>query len=114
MPDLARLVEAVGAFRLRGSAMERAQRRMVELLTSGAPIPEREADAYIAQTRRYFNGFEHEARTHLEDLDRRLAHVSQLQFNLTAERAVAVRRIEGTRGVLFLLAEAAPQEEAAP
>ena len=34
------------------------------------------------------------------DVERRLARVSQRQYNLTAERGVAARRIEATQGVL--------------
>lgn len=90
--------------------MERAQRRIAELLKAGKPVPQNESKVYIEATRRYFTGFEREARAHLEDLDRRLARVSQLQFNLTAERAVAVRRIEGTRSVLSLLEQAVSPE----
>jgi hypothetical protein len=37
------------------------------------------------------------------DVDRRLEHVNQVHFNLAAERAVAVKRIEATQGVLHAL-----------
>jgi hypothetical protein len=43
----------------------------------------------------------------VSDVDRRLAKVSQLQFNLTAERGVAARRVEVTQGVLARLLELA-------
>jgi hypothetical protein len=58
---------------------------------------------------RYFRGFEREARAHLRDLDERLARVSQLQFNLTAERGVAARRAELTQGVLARVEELGPR-----
>jgi uncharacterized protein YoaH (UPF0181 family) len=102
---LRELVERVGAFHLRGHAMQRAQRGMTELLASGEAIPPARVAAYLRETRRYFADFEREARTHVKDVDRRLGHVSQLQFNLTAERGVALRRIEITQGVLRALAE---------
>jgi len=38
------------------------------------------------------------------DVDRRLEHTNQVVFNLTAERGVAVKRIEGTQSVLSTLA----------
>ena len=57
----------------------------------------------------YFSGFEREARAHLADIDKRLARVSQLQFNLTAERGVTARRVEVTQGVLARLAEVAAE-----
>jgi hypothetical protein len=54
---------------------------------------------------RYFSGFAREAQAHLRDVERRLAKVSQLQFNLTAERGVAAKRVEITQGVLSKVAE---------
>jgi uncharacterized protein YoaH (UPF0181 family) len=101
---LRELVERVGGFHLRGS-VERAQRRMTELLSSGAALQPEQVASYLRETQHYFAGFEREARTHMKNLDRRLAHVSQLQFNLTAERGVALRRVEITQGVLRALAE---------
>ena len=54
--------------------------------------------------RRYFEGFDREARAHLRDVDRRLERSNQVVFNLTAERGVAVKRIEATQSVLSALA----------
>jgi hypothetical protein len=102
------LVQRVGGFHLRGS-MERAQRRMGELLASDRPVPPAETAAYLRETQRYFAGFEREAAAHIKDLERRLSRVSQLQFNLTAERGVALRRAEITQGVLRALAELGDQ-----
>jgi hypothetical protein len=57
----------------------------------------------VREAQRYFSGFEREARAHLRDVDRRLEELNQVIFNLTAERAVAVKRIEATQGVLSRL-----------
>jgi hypothetical protein len=105
---LRELVERVGGFHLRGS-MERAQRRMTGLLARGEPPPADQVASYLRETQHYFAGFEREARAHAKSVERRLAHVSQLQFNLTAERGVALRRVEITQGVLRALAELGDQ-----
>ncbi|MBV8244416.1 MAG: hypothetical protein JOZ38_00690 [Candidatus Eremiobacteraeota bacterium] len=98
-PELRALVRTVGEFYLTDRAMRRAQERIESLLESG------EADAasvatYLTEVARYFQGFEREARAHLKSVDRRLTRVNQVHFNLTAERGVAVRRIEITQRVL--------------
>jgi hypothetical protein len=94
------LIELVAGFHLRAGSMRRAQQRIEAQLATGNPIPQREIEAYLAQTRRYFSEFEREAREHLKDVEKRLVHVGQLQYNLTAERGVALRRVEVTKGVL--------------
>jgi alpha-ketoglutarate-dependent taurine dioxygenase len=99
------LAEEVGRFHVRDRKLGRAQARMAELLAAGGAVPDAEAAAYLAEVLRYFRGFEREARAHLRDLERRLARVSQVQFNLTAERGVAIRRVEATQGVLARIAE---------
>jgi len=78
---------------------------MGALLVAGAKISDEKTAAYLDAVRRYFAGFEREARAHLSDVERRLARASQVQFNLTAERGVAARRVEITQGVLSKLAE---------
>lgn len=83
--------------------MQRAQRRIVALLEAGDVTAQHEIDAYAAQVGAYFTAFEHEARVHLKDVEKRLSHIGQLQFNLTAERGVALRRLEITQGVLCAL-----------
>ena len=55
---------------------------------------------YFQAVRRYFTGFEKEARVHLRDVDRRLERLNQVQFNLSAERSVAVKRIEATNAIV--------------
>lgn len=97
--DLRSLVARVGEFYITEKAMKQAQRKMEAALKAGEP-DEREREEYLAAVRRYFTGFEREARSHLRDVDKRLEHVNQVHFNLTAERGVAVRRIEATQGVL--------------
>jgi len=106
-PDkLAALVTEIGRFYIKDRDLRRAQDRIVKALAEGEPPP-RELQRYLASVRRYFSGFEREARAHLSDLERRLAHASQVQFNLTAERGVAARRVEAVQGVLAKLAEVA-------
>jgi hypothetical protein len=100
------LVANVATFYVRDRALLRAQAKMTELLAAGVPAPP-EVEAYLAAVRRYFVGFDREAHEHLRDVERRLAKTSQLQFNLTAERGVAARRVAATQGVLSEVAECA-------
>jgi hypothetical protein len=103
-----KLAEQVGDFHLRNGALQRAQRRIVALLEVGDQAPQHEIDAYVAQVGAYFTAFEREARVHLTDVEKRLSHISQLQFNLTAERGIALRRIEITQSVLSALKDMKP------
>jgi len=93
------LVAKVGAFYITDKAMKQAQQQIETALVTGAP-DERVREAYFEAVRRYFGGFEREARGHLRDVDKRLENANQVVFNLTAERGVAVRRIEATQSVL--------------
>lgn len=86
--------------------MKRAQGEIERAIAAG-DVGDRQRAAYLAAVRRYFEGFGREARAHLRDVDNRLVHANQVQFNLTAERGVAVKRIEATDAVLQALAEAA-------
>jgi hypothetical protein len=61
--------------------------------------------AFRKEARRYFDSLAHEAEAHLVDVDRRLDDVYQRQYNLTAERAVAERRLGGARALLRALEE---------
>jgi hypothetical protein len=106
---LAALVDDVNTFYVRDRRMRRAQETMVGLLGRREDPKERAVRTYLDAVRRYFAGFEGEARTRLRDVERRLARASQLQFNLTAERGVALVRVERTQGVLARLAELARQ-----
>ncbi len=109
MPDhqrLRALVETVGAFPIRDRSLVRAQREMERSLVGGGP-DEGALRTYLAAVRRYFDGFHTEAQSQLRFVDRELERLYQRQFNLTAERAVAARRVEVTQGVLSSLAELA-------
>jgi hypothetical protein len=107
--QLAALVDDVGRFYVRDRALRRAQGAMRILLANDAALDDSAVRAYLGAVATYFSGFHAEARKRLADLERRLARASQLQFNLTAERGVAVARIEATQGVLSRLAELAPR-----
>lgn len=102
MPDndgFAALVARVGEFYVTDRALKAAQKKVEAALAAG-PVDDAARRAYIDAVQRYFSAFEREARGHLRSLDRRLERVNQVHFNLAAERGVAVRRIEATKGVL--------------
>ncbi len=100
---LKRLVEDVGAFHVTDASLRAAQHAIESALAAGSP-GESEIRGYLAAVRRYFAPFEREAQAHMRDLDKRLEHANQVVFNLTAERGVAVKRIEATGAVLTALA----------
>jgi hypothetical protein len=102
------LVAEIGRFYVRDKTMRRAQETLQRALAAGEPSPGA-VSAYLKAARTYFSGFAREAHAHLADVDRRLAHVSQLQYNLTAERGVTARRIEATQGVLSRVEEIAAE-----
>ncbi len=93
------LAERIGAFHITDRAMKRAQSAMESSLREGA-VADETRSAYLAAARRYFGEFATEARARLRDVDRRLEQANQVTFNLTAERGVAVKRIEATQSVL--------------
>jgi len=99
------LVGEVGRFYIREKKMRRAHEAMTAALAAGTPPTDAAVAAYVTAVKNYFGGFEREARAHLRDVERRLGRVSQLQYNLTAERGVTARRVEVTQGVLARLAE---------
>ena len=103
------LVARVGEFYVTDKALKGAQKKIESAMDAGA-VDERTQSEYLEAVRRYFSGFEKEARAHLRDVDKRLEHVNQVHFNLTAERGVAVRRIEATQGVLQELDRVAKSE----
>jgi len=103
---LRRLVAEVGEFRLRDRTLTAAQKAIESILAEREPT-EAEIAAYKRAVGRYFRGFAREARQRLDELDRRIAHVNQVQFNLQAERGVALRRVEKTQGVLSEVEEIA-------
>lgn len=93
------LVQRVGAFHITQRGMKRAQ-AAIEAAIAQDDVEETLRRSYVEEVRRYFSGFDSEARTHLRDVDRRLEQINQIHFNLTAERGVAVKRIEATSAVL--------------
>ena len=99
---LLELVARVGAFHITQRAMKRAQRAIEAAIGDGA-IDEAMRATYLDAVQRYFEGFDAEARAHLRDVDRRLERANQVHFNLTAERGVAVKRIEATGSILDAL-----------
>jgi imidazolonepropionase-like amidohydrolase len=99
----AALVARVGAFHVTDRALKRAQAQAEAAVSTGG-LDDAGRSAYVDAVRRYFSGFAAEARSHLRDVDRRLEHANQVHFNLSAERGVAVKRIEATEGVLLDLA----------
>ena len=98
------LAAQVGTFHITDRAMERAQRTFLAALARGAPTPP-EAAAYVRAVRAYFNGFARDAAAQLTSVDRQLEGLYQRQYNLAAERGVAVKRIEAVQGVLALVEE---------
>lgn len=101
--DLRDLAARVGAFHITDAAMKRAQ-RAIEVALQKGEVDAGTQQAYRNAVRRYFESFDREARAHLRDVDRRLERSNQVVFNLTAERAVAVKRVEATQAVLSALA----------
>ena len=93
----------VGEFHITDRAMKRAQETVERALEEGT-IDDAARAAYLAAVRRYFEAFSKEARAALREVDRRLEEINQVHFNLTAERSVAVKRIEATDAVLHDLA----------
>jgi len=109
LPDLARLrtlVATVSEFYLRDRALLAAQKKIERALAAGEPDAS-SVRAYLSAVDRYFKGFHREAKAQLEHVDRELQRLYQLQFNLTAERGVAAKRVEATQGVLATVAEIA-------
>jgi hypothetical protein len=96
---LAALATHVGGFHITDRTMKRAQEDVVAAIAAGS-VDDRIRDAYLSAVRHYFDGFQKEARAHLRDVDKRLEQINQVAFNLTAERGVAVKRIEATESVL--------------
>jgi len=107
LPDPQRvreLVATVGAFYVRDRTLERAQQKIERAFAAGPP-DEPALAAYVLAVRRYFSAFDREAKAQLGRVDRELERLYARQYNLTAERSVAARRVEATQGVLSTLAE---------
>ncbi len=93
------LVARVGEFYVTDRSLKAEQKKIEAALVAGN-ADESAQQSYLAAVRHYFSGFAKEAHAQLRDVDKRLEHVNQVHFNLTAERGVVVRRIEATQGVL--------------
>ena len=106
LPDLRALVATVGAFYVRDRSLTAAQKQIERVLAAGEPDAA-SVRAYLTAVERYFRGFHREAKAQLAHVDRELERLYQVQFNLTAERGVAARRVEVTQGVLATIAEIA-------
>lgn len=98
------LIAHVGTFHVTDRAMKSAQTQAETALSNGS-LDEAARRAYVRAVANYFTPFEKEARSHLKDVDKRLEHANQVVFNLAAERAVAVKRIEATQSVLAQLGD---------
>ena len=96
------LVGRVGAFHITERSMKQAQRAMEAAIVRD-DVDEATRATYLDAVQRYFEGFDREARAQLRDVDKRLERTNQIHFNLTAERGVAVKRIEATSGILHSL-----------
>ena len=97
-------IARVGEFHVTDRAMKSAQQHAEEALSKSA-LDDAAKAQYLRAVEKYFTPFEREARAHLRDVDKRLEHANQVVFNLAAERAVAVKRIEATQSVLIELGE---------
>ncbi len=98
------LANHVGTFHITDRAMLRAQTAFVAALGRGTPTAS-EVEHYLRAVRTYFTGFARDAAAQLTSVDRELAGLYQRQYNLAAERGVAVKRVEAVQGVLALLKE---------
>jgi len=96
--------ERIATFHITDRAMLRAQRAFMAELAAGEPSPAA-VRTYLDAVRAYFTGFNRDAQAQLASVDRDLERLYQRQYNLAAERGVAVKRIEAVQGVLALLAE---------
>ncbi len=90
----------VQGFYVRDRRLKRAQSVMEQILQNHAELTGEAVRQYLDAVRGYFSGFHREAKHHLQRIDRRLEQLAQLQFNATAERGVANRRLEITQSVL--------------
>jgi hypothetical protein len=102
------LVSTIGDFYVRDRAMTREQKKIAGVLAV-RDATQAEIKVYLAVARRYFGSFEREARAQLLHVDRELEKLYQVQYNLTAERGVAQRRVEATQGVLSSIEELAAE-----
>jgi len=94
--NLSELLALVDEFRITDKRLLRARAALERNNEAAERVFRKEAQ-------RYFELLAREAQEHVAEVDRRLDDTYQRQFNLTAERAVAQRRLEGARDVLRAL-----------
>lgn len=92
--NLSELLALVDGFRITDKRLLRARAAL------GGDHDEAAERTFRKEAKRYFEMLAREAQEHVSDVDRRLDDTYQRQFNLTAERAVAQRRLDGARDVL--------------
>jgi hypothetical protein len=95
--NLSELLALVDAFHITDRRLLRAR---AALDRDGGDQAEQ---AFRKTAQRYFEALAREAEDHVAEVDRRLDDAYQRQFNLSAERAVAERRLQGAREVLRAL-----------
>jgi len=103
---LRELAARVAGFHITDRGMLRAQHAFEAALREGEPTAQAQS-AYVSAVRQYFDRFERDARAQLADVDRELELLYQRQYNLSAERSVAVKRVEAVQVVLASLGELA-------
>ena len=97
MNDGGELLAMLDGFHITDRALLRCRDR-VRASHDGAAVA-----ALEKEMRRYFGGMERESERHLRSIDAKLDDLYQRQYNLTAERGVAERRLSGARSVLAAL-----------
>ncbi|MDH2910611.1 MAG: hypothetical protein PXZ07_11035 [Candidatus Eremiobacteraeota bacterium] len=100
--DLRTLYERADGFHFSESTIRSLHERVGKALEGGSPTREMEVE-YRRALLRYFASFDTQTRMQLRDLDRRLAELAQAQLNFSAERNVAVRRLENIGRMLGML-----------
>jgi len=104
--DLHVLYARAGNFYFSDPSIRSLHERVGRALDSGTHDRNLEAQ-YRKALLRYFGGFDAQTRAQLRDLDRRLAELAQAQLNFTAERNVAVKRLQNIASMLGMLDETA-------
>jgi hypothetical protein len=102
--EIAELVATVRGFHLTDRAILRAQKSIEEALALGTPTPA-QSSAYLRVVRSYFERFARDAQAQLRSVDRELERLYQRQYNLSAERGVAAKRVDAVASVLARTAE---------
>ncbi|MBV8170789.1 MAG: hypothetical protein JO219_02540 [Candidatus Eremiobacteraeota bacterium] len=105
MSDLDGLLALIDEFHITDRSLRSARER-VRVEGSSAAV-----EALLRAAAKYFGDMAAESEHHLAQLDRRLDDLYQRQYNLQAERSVAVRRRDGALRVLDALQDASSREQ---